>query len=653
MKIKLLFFLIFLFSNVSFGQQVFYQDIFKGGVTGDCVGPYISVAPRTFNVHIPPNSTIRKAYLFVTTYKTKYPNLDSIFYDRKIIFNNHEILLKHKDTISSILLINISSYHIGIIPINVINFVSPTQNNYTLIPPTGQSSSAETGVFLDYYLFIAYENSSMGKVSTSIILNQQDAAQHVSYSLNTLNKVDTSKNVGFAFHSNSFCDTIKDGSYVYCNNQLLGLTGGDENNYDPLCSGVWGSFYYENDTLYGLANDTPDSQMGGADALANIQPYISDPNQFNISFEYQDPSNAPKTNPILQLFFAYTTPCNIFSGSVSNDTTLCYGEPLQLYTSGGTKYEWEPANASSPALNDLSCTHCPNPIFSGDSSQVYTVRIWNNDSCSVVRPVRVTVLPPLQNKLETAETTCGTNKGEVTVNPSGSFQSIFAISENGDTLSANTKTLNNLSAGDYTLFYTDMNGCRSEDTTVIIGSYNNTSVAFVAEPLTGKAPLQVDIINNSQNAAAFIWTINGEQQSNPFTGFTADTSGNYEVQLVGWKNYKSCADTMRKTIWVYDNTVVTVSGAISPNGDGKNDVFYIKDLEKFPGTKVWIYNRWGSLVYQSDDYQNDWDGISQSQTTMGSNRLPEGTYYYVIELSGNVVAKKEDRVKEGFFYLKR
>jgi gliding motility-associated-like protein len=61
---------------------------------------------------------------------------------------------------------------------------------------------------------------------------------------------------------------------------------------------------------------------------------------------------------------------------------------------------------------------------------------------------------------------------------------------------------------------------------------------------------------------------------------------------------------------------------ISPNGDGKNEKFIIGGLEKYPGSALYIFNRWGGQVYQSKDYRNDWTGSG----------LNEGTYYYVLEV---------------------
>ncbi|GAA4451855.1 hypothetical protein GCM10023189_14320 [Nibrella saemangeumensis] len=79
---------------------------------------------------------------------------------------------------------------------------------------------------------------------------------------------------------------------------------------------------------------------------------------------------------------------------------------------------------------------------------------------------------------------------------------------------------------------------------------------------------------------------------------------------------------------------VFVPGGFSPNGDGINDTFVISGTEGLT-VSLEVYNRWGHLVYKSDDYKNDWDGRSNTGVQVGNatGGLPEGTYYYVVRLS--------------------
>src|SRR5690554_6108649 len=98
---------------------------------------------------------------------------------------------------------------------------------------------------------------------------------------------------------------------------------------------------------------------------------------------------------------------------------------------------------------------------------------------------------------------------------------------------------------------------------------------------------------------------------------------------------------------------IVVSGVITPNGDGLNDYLVIEQLGAYPNTSIWIYNRWGAEVYHSDDYQNDWDGRSESRFNVGGDKLPESTYYYLIELGGPSDSETYGKIYKGYFYLKR
>ncbi len=79
---------------------------------------------------------------------------------------------------------------------------------------------------------------------------------------------------------------------------------------------------------------------------------------------------------------------------------------------------------------------------------------------------------------------------------------------------------------------------------------------------------------------------------------------------------------------------VFIPEGFSPNGDGINDLFVIRGATGLT-VSLDVYNRWGSLVYKNDNYQNDWDGKPNSGIAVSSdaNGLPDGTYYYVVTTS--------------------
>lgn len=65
-----------------------------------------------------------------------------------------------------------------------------------------------------------------------------------------------------------------------------------------------------------------------------------------------------------------------------------------------------------------------------------------------------------------------------------------------------------------------------------------------------------------------------------------------------------------------------IPNIITANGDGVNDIFYINNLNAYDVKSLKIYSRWGTLVYESQDYQNDWDG----------GKVLDGVYFYTLEV---------------------
>ena len=78
---------------------------------------------------------------------------------------------------------------------------------------------------------------------------------------------------------------------------------------------------------------------------------------------------------------------------------------------------------------------------------------------------------------------------------------------------------------------------------------------------------------------------------------------------------------------VCDN--ITVNDIVTPNGDGINDTWTIQSIERFPGTKVRVYNRLGKEIFKSNSYRNDWAATGED-----GKALPTGSYYYVVDQSG-------------------
>ncbi|MBK9285551.1 MAG: gliding motility-associated C-terminal domain-containing protein [Sphingobacteriaceae bacterium] len=93
------------------------------------------------------------------------------------------------------------------------------------------------------------------------------------------------------------------------------------------------------------------------------------------------------------------------------------------------------------------------------------------------------------------------------------------------------------------------------------------------------------------------------------------------------------------TILIIPNTgTLFIPNGFTPNGDNKNDLWVINGLPK--ETKVTIYNRWGNKVYQNSNYDNTWNGYPNVTGTIGSDKLSQGTYYYIIEFKDSTIGTK-------------
>ena len=116
----------------------------------------------------------------------------------------------------------------------------------------------------------------------------------------------------------------------------------------------------------------------------------------------------------------------------------------------------------------------------------------------------------------------------------------------------------------------------------------------------------------------YTWTYNGNVVGSGAT-YEANAFGTYVISFV---DVNGC-DGSDEIIINEKPCEVEIPNVFTPgNGDGKNDVFFIKNLDSNPNSKVVILNRWGNEVYSTNNYQNNWNG----------GDLPDGTYYYVVVL---------------------
>jgi gliding motility-associated-like protein len=103
------------------------------------------------------------------------------------------------------------------------------------------------------------------------------------------------------------------------------------------------------------------------------------------------------------------------------------------------------------------------------------------------------------------------------------------------------------------------------------------------------------------------------------------------VEVVDGNNCVSW-DTINIRACSLDERFAQMPTAFTPNGDGKNDVWRIPELEPFSSAVVEIFDRWGNLVFRSaPGYSDPWDGVSADGRTM-----PMDSYYFVIDLGDGI-----------------
>jgi gliding motility-associated-like protein len=180
---------------------------------------------------------------------------------------------------------------------------------------------------------------------------------------------------------------------------------------------------------------------------------------------------------------------------------------------------------------------------------------------------------------------------------SGTYQVVNTIATAGGcAATSNTTTVTVIPVSDIALQY----GCKG------------TQYVIEASPVGG---------SYNPATATYLWTNPAGQSVTPIVGqnnaIVATTQGIYTVTLT---TPNGCESTNSLTT---NSVLCVIQKGISPNADGKNDNFDLASL----GVKLLeIYNRYGTLVYNLENYTNQWSG----QSTSGAE-LIDGTYFYVIQ----------------------
>lgn len=313
---------------------------------------------------------------------------------------------------------------------------------------------------------------------------------------------------------------------------------------------------------------------------------------------------------------------NNLSISVASVNANCNGGSITVTTTGGTS----PFQYSI----DGGTTFQSSNVFSNLSAGVYNVFVKDNVGCTASQQVTLTFNSNLTASENQSANICfGANYTSNFTSNGASFSWSPTIGV------SNAAILNPTFSPQSTTTYT---------LTATLGSctVQRTVTINVAPGITVNAGSDATIFSGdvyqmqaSGSTGIYLWTpatgLSATNILNPIANPTVTTT--YILKIT---NDQGCIGTDDMVLTVVPYCVKPME-AFTPNGDGVNDLWFITNGNCLAKAKAEVFNRYGSKVFESNDYKNTWDG------TYKGKKLPDGTYYYVIKyqlINGRIVTLK-------------
>ncbi len=292
---------------------------------------------------------------------------------------------------------------------------------------------------------------------------------------------------------------------------------------------------------------------------------------------------------------------------------------------------------------NTSTEESPAHIYASTGTYNVTLITENSAGCTdtIVKPV--TIHPSTTASFSVPAPLCD-NKNVLFTNTSANAETYSWSFGNGEQSGEKDPSQAYTQAGNYTIELIAMhsNGC-ADTVQQLITVAPSPTAAFTASPLqtTINEP-QVTFLNQSQDDISWYWNFGDGETStleNPMHHYTYGDIFN-AVLIVA--NQYQCTDTAAMTITVLEEVIIP--NVFTPNGDGVNDVFWIKLSKSITDVELIILNRWGELVFHTDIAGNSWDG------TVNGKEAMEGVYFYKIKITNH---KQEVKELDGFLTLER
>ncbi len=187
----------------------------------------------------------------------------------------------------------------------------------------------------------------------------------------------------------------------------------------------------------------------------------------------------------------------------------------------------------------------------------------------------------------------------------------------------------NLAIGDYEFYWTVENGVCPVGTDTVAITISPYPSVFASEDTYIFPPSSVEISGASDLSSTYLWFTSSGDKVDSTSSITVSpiTSTTYIVRGI---TPAGCYTQDSVTVGL--NEALDLPTAFTPDNDGYNDAWNVKELSNYPDCNVAIYNRWGNKMFESDGYEIPWDG------TFKGEQLPSGAYFFVINLNIGEIA---------------
>ncbi len=252
----------------------------------------------------------------------------------------------------------------------------------------------------------------------------------------------------------------------------------------------------------------------------------------------------------------------------------------------------------------------------------YSLTISDAAGCSAVKSVTLEAPAAIIVETSTSEIRCNGDKdGKIEVEVSGGVEP-YSYSIDGLSRPSTSSVFSNMTAGYYTVRIVDNNGCAVAKPTLLSQPDVLQVETLVENPFcrgsrTGSIELRA---TGGTEPYMYYWN-NSKGDVSIMQNMYA---GEYVVGVIDGNECKSEEITI--TLTDVDVPCLRIPNVFTPNGDGVNDTWEIVNIEMFPEAEIYVFNRWGQLMFTSKGYTEPWDGRYRGHF------VPAGTFMYIIDL---------------------